>query len=64
MARRADPARILEAQRERVRQRLGTGMLPHRVDALLAATGRPSTGSPLSGGRRGRLALSAAGAAA
>jgi hypothetical protein len=38
MARRGDAARILEARREGVRQRLmGIGMLPHRVDELLAA---------------------------
>ena len=35
---RADPARIRAAQREGTRQRLiGTGMLPERVDELLAA---------------------------
>ena len=33
-----DPARILSAQRAGTRQRLiGTGMLPERVDQLLAA---------------------------
>jgi hypothetical protein len=38
MARRGDPKLILEAQREGTRQRLlGTGMLPQRVDELLAA---------------------------
>jgi hypothetical protein len=38
MAGRADPARIEAAQREGTRQRLlGTGMLPQRVDELLAA---------------------------
>jgi len=38
MARRRDPARIDDAQREGTRQRLlGTGMLPQRVDELLAA---------------------------
>lgn len=38
MARRADPARIEAAHREGTRQRLlGTGMLPGRVDALIAA---------------------------
>jgi len=38
MARRRDPARILAAQREGSRERLTrTGMLPERVDELLAA---------------------------
>ncbi len=38
MARRGDPARIEEARREAIRQRLlGTGMLPGRVEALMAA---------------------------
>jgi hypothetical protein len=37
MARRADPARVLAAQREGSRQRLiSTGMLPELVDQLLA----------------------------
>jgi hypothetical protein len=38
MARRGDPARILAAQREGLRQRLlSTGRLPERVDQLIAA---------------------------
>ena len=38
MARRADPTRIDAARREATRQRLlSTGMLPERVDALMAA---------------------------
>ena len=38
MPRRADPARIDAARREATRQRLlSTGMLPDRVDALMAA---------------------------
>ena len=38
MARRSDPTRIDAARREATRQRLlSTGMLSHRVDALLAA---------------------------
>ena len=38
MTRRADPARILAAQREGTRQRLiSTGILPERVDELLHA---------------------------
>lgn len=38
MARRPDPTRINAARREATRQRLtSTGMLPDRVDALMAA---------------------------
>jgi len=38
MARRPDPTRIDAARREATRQRLlSTGMLPDRVDALMAA---------------------------
>jgi hypothetical protein len=48
MARQGDPARIQAAQREGTRQRLiSTGMLPERVDELLAAyeaQGRPFDG--------------------
>ena len=49
MARRADPARILAAQREGTRQRLiSAGMLVGRVDELLAAfdTLREHQGEP------------------
>jgi hypothetical protein len=52
MAGRADPARIEAAQREGVRQRpMGTGMLPQRVDELLAAweAAPPSQGIPRDG---------------
>jgi hypothetical protein len=38
MTRRADPTRIDTARRDATRQRLlGTGMLPERADALMAA---------------------------
>ena len=38
MSRRPDPARIDSARREATRRRLlGTGMLPERADALMAA---------------------------
>lgn len=38
MARRPDPTRLDAARREATRQRLlSTGMLPDRVDALMAA---------------------------
>jgi hypothetical protein len=53
MARRADPARIDEARREATRQRLlGTGMLPGRVDALMAAWEVEATRPGLAADRR------------
>jgi len=48
-----DPARILAAQREGIRQRLlGTGMLPERVDGLMAAWEAEATRRGLPDGHR------------
>ena len=53
MARRADPARIETARRQATRQRLlSTGMLPERVDALMAAWVAEADNRGLPDGRR------------
>ena len=53
MARRPDLTRIDAARREATRQRLlSTGMLPERVDALMAASEAEAGRRGLAGGRR------------